>query len=91
MCVVTLLIVLYPVCVCVLSVERYVGDLHKHEEAAGEGVYAVPTGAHVKDNEQVCVGFLGGFTSSVSLHSPSSYYSTSSTSIPAQQCTAAWV
>ena len=28
-------------------------DLHKRDEAAGEGVYAVPTGAHVKDNEQV--------------------------------------
>jgi len=46
-----------------LSVEHYVSDLRKCDEAAGEGVYAVPTGAHVKDNEQVCVSFLNVFSS----------------------------
>ena len=44
-------------CLVCLSVERYVGDLHKRGEAAGEGVYALPTGGHVKDNEQVMLGF----------------------------------
>lgn len=39
--------------------EQYVSDLHKQDQAAGEGVYAVPTGAHVKDNEQVMSPFLG--------------------------------
>ena len=28
-------------------------ELYKQDQAAGEGVYAVPTGAHVKDSEQV--------------------------------------
>jgi len=43
--------------VCLL-VECYVGELHKQDEVAGEGVYAVPTGAHVKDNEQVMLAFF---------------------------------
>ena len=33
-------------------------ELHKHDQAAGQGVYAVPTGAHVKDNEQVICTYL---------------------------------
>ena len=33
-------------------------ELHKEAQAAGQGVYAVPTGAHVKDNEQVRFTFL---------------------------------
>jgi len=44
-------------CLVCVSVEHYVGDLHKRDEAGGEGVYAVPTGAHVKDNEQVMSDF----------------------------------
>jgi len=39
-------------------VEHYVSELHKHDQAAGQGVYAVPTGAHVKDNEQVICTYL---------------------------------
>jgi len=35
-----------------------VSELHKEAQAAGQGVYAVPTGAHVKDNEQVRFTFL---------------------------------
>lgn len=34
------------------------GELHRQDQAAGQGVYAVPTGAHVKDNEQVKLAFL---------------------------------
>jgi len=34
-----------------------VSDLHRDVQAVGEGVYAVPTGAHVKDNEQVFHSF----------------------------------
>jgi len=37
-------------------VERYVSELHKHDQASGEGVFAVPTGAHIKDSEQVLAG-----------------------------------
>ena len=32
-------------------------ELHKEVQAAGEGVYAVPTGAHVKDDEEVTSHF----------------------------------
>jgi len=45
---------MYVLCV---SVEHYVCGLHKQDQAVGEGVYAVPTGAHVKDNEQVLSQF----------------------------------
>jgi len=45
---------MYVLCV---SVEHYVSELHKQDQAVGEGVYAVPTGAHVKDNEQVTSQF----------------------------------
>jgi len=65
-----------PVCV---SVEHYVTDLHKRDEAAGEGVYAVPTGAHVKDNEQVMSSFstCSEFTScTVTVPCSPSFYST---------------
>jgi len=44
---------------CVSLVECYVSELHKQDQAAGQGVYAVPTGAHVKDNEQVMSLVLG--------------------------------
>jgi len=47
------------VCMCCVSlVECYVSELHKQDQAAGQGVYAVPTGAHVKDNEEVMSVFL---------------------------------
>jgi len=48
---------LNTVYVCHL-VEKYVGELHKQDQAVGQGVYAVPTGAHVKDSEQVTSAFL---------------------------------
>jgi len=35
-----------------------VSELHKQDQAAGQGVYAVPTGAHVEDNEQVLLTFF---------------------------------
>ena len=53
LCFVTSLIVITCVLTVCESVERYVGELHREDQAGGEGVYAVPTGAHVKDNEQV--------------------------------------
>jgi hypothetical protein len=35
------------------SVEQYDADIQRHNRANCEGVYTIPTGAHIRDDEQV--------------------------------------
>jgi hypothetical protein len=40
------------------AVEQYIAEIHRHNRANCEGVYTIPTGAHIRDDEQVSISMI---------------------------------
>ena len=45
-------------CVCLFVVEQFLKEVHKQLSTGAQGVHAIPTGVHIRDDEQVYIDLL---------------------------------